>query len=218
MKNIITWSAVLFFTPSFAQIQTKQFEKIFPLPEKVTTINMGVGCRVQMTLPKHAQVGVHYESSDFPGRSGIGIPRLPNAVAQWSLGLQCYKSTDDVVVKGWAAPASDGWRLNTDESTAELQRLNALRFYKVQARNSMGWAASYDDTIGDEGFRQRTMAYCLIKNARALCGETKVGLIASIAKKNQADLSRYVLRLLESIQFVEDVVPVSNDGLESGRR
>ncbi|MDB5879299.1 MAG: hypothetical protein JWQ41_2713 [Variovorax sp.] len=88
------------------------------------------------------------------------------------------------------------WVLSENEATAELIQLGALKFYELKAKNAEGWAVTYDNTYGEDQSRQRTLAYCLVKGDRAVCGESKVGFLDAIKDNKTANLTNETLNML----------------------
>lgn len=218
MNCIIGLSIFLACIPIDAQAKTHSAAHSFPRLEKTKIANLGPGCRIRLKLPNLAELGAHYESKDYFGAGGVGINGLPNRADRWGLSLQCRKSNEDYVINGWSTNKLGEWELNNNATTAELLQLNALLFHNLTAKNSKGWAVTYDDTYGEDKFQQRTLAYCVVKKEKAVCGESKVGLLERIKRNRKFDLTPYVLDLLERIEFLEDVVPTGSDGLEEHHR
>ena len=205
MKSIIYLSIFLACGPSSAQHQTSQMTHSFPKLEAVKIANLGPGCRLRLRLPNRAELGTRYESKDYPGRGGIGIAELPTGADRWGISLQCNKTSDDYVANGWAVRKRGKWVLSENEATAELIQLGALKFYELKAKNAEGWAVTYDDTYGEDQFRQRTLAYCSAKNAKAVCGEGKVGFLDAIKENKTANLTSGTLNMLRQFEFLNDL-------------
>lgn len=205
MKSIIGLLILLTFASSGAQAKTYPVAHAFPRLEKTKIANLGSGCRLRLKLPARAELGARYESKVYSGAGGIGIDGLPTSADRWGMSLQCSKSDQDYVASGWAVKKMGKWGLNENQETAELVQLGALNFYKLKARNSEGWAVTYDDTYGEDHFRQRTLAYCLIKEDRAVCGESKVGFLYAIKDNKRNDFTVGALSILRQFEFLNDL-------------
>jgi hypothetical protein len=133
--------------------------------------------------------------------------------------LVCYPETDEQTAfpvvrfdkekNKWVKDAT-AWEKEADESTdldhrKHLQKLiKTTVVYDIQAVNSQGWAMTQEDLIGDESIRRRMLHYCLIHSPKALCGEGEVGYLKDGRK---GDLTDYALKILRSIEFLEDEPP-----------
>ena len=140
---------------------------------------------------------------------------MPPPQNYWGIDSHCSKSDKNFVNSGWAVSNGAFWKLNDSTTNRLLLRFKALRFFKIELVQFNAWAVTYDDTFGDEKFRQRTLSYCVVRREKAICGESKVGYLDSIKKSGRADLTSYVLKILESIYFLEDVAPTDSNGLET---
>ena len=180
--------------------------------------NLGPGCRFSATIPRSSTVSARYASTEPFGSGGLGLDKLPPPQNYWGVDFHCSRSDQDFVIAGWAISDGDEWKLNDNTTNNLLLGLNALRFYQIKFVQSNGWVVTYDDTFGDERFRQRTLSYCIVRLEKAICGESKVGYLESIKKNRKADLTPYVLKILKSMNFLEDIAPADGNGLESQGR
>lgn len=190
-------------------------KSISSLPNSNQIFNLGPGCRFSATIPRTSIVSARYASAEPFGSGGLGIDKLPPPQDYWGVDLHCSRSDQDFVNAGWAISDGDGWKLNDNTTNNLLLSLNALRFYKIEFVQFNGWAVTYDDTFGDEKFRQRTLSYCIVRFEKAICGESKVGYLESIEKSRKSDLTPYVLKILKSMYFLEDIAPTDSNGLET---
>lgn len=180
--------------------------------------NLGPGCRFSATIPRTSIVSARYASAEPFGSGGLGIDKLPPPQDYWGVDFHCSRSDQDFVNAGWAISDGDGWKLNENTTNNLLLSLNALHFYEIEFVQSNGWVVTYDDSFGDEKFRQRTLSYCIVRLEKAICGESKVGYLESIKKNRKSDLTPYVLKILKSMYFLEDIAPADSNGLETQGR
>jgi len=120
------------------------------------------------------------------------------------VNFTCVGAADGTVDQGWATFDNKlgRWQTNLDpDEVAELKR--TIRLYQLQAVNSTGWAVTVHDVIGPEDTRGRTLHYCLIRPPLALCGEGDMGRLQDGLK---ADLTPYALKILRSIEFLDNPV------------
>ena len=121
------------------------------------------------------------------------------------LGFTCCAADDGIATKGWATydDSSKKWKINLSPHDAEMF-VNAHKTYQIKALNAQGWAVTINDVTGDEQWRQRHLHYCLIKDAKAVCGNGEMGYLRSGRKGN---LTPYALQILRSIEFIDDTPP-----------
>ncbi|MGJ7580799.1 hypothetical protein ACSFA3_11520 [Variovorax sp. RHLX14] len=193
-------------------------KSIYFSPTSSQTFNLGPGCRFSATIPRTSSVSARYDSAEPFGSGGLGIDKLSLPQNYWGVDFHCSRSDQDFVNSGWAISDGGRWKLNDNATNRLLLRLKALRFFKIEGIQFNGWVVTYDDTFGDEKFRQRTLSYCVVRLEKAICGESKVGFLESIEKSRRLDLTPYVLEILKSIYFQEDVVPIGSTGLEIKER
>ena len=182
------------------------------------TFNLGPGCRFSATIPHTSNISARYDSAEPFGSGGLGIDKLPPPQDHWGVDFHCSRSDQDFVNSGWAISHGDSWRLNDNPTNKLLLSFDTLRFYEIEFVQSNGWVITYDETFGEEKFRQRTLSYCVVRLEKAICGESKVGYLESIKKHRRADLTPYVLEILKSMVFLEDVAPADDNGLETQGR
>lgn len=179
------------------------------------TLNLGPGCRFSAAIPHTSIISARYDSAEPFGSGGFGIEKLLPPQNYWGVDFHCSRSDQDFVNSGWVISDNGTWKLNENDTNRLLLSLKALRFFRIELVQFNGWVVTYDDTFGDEKFRQRTLSYCVVRREKAICGESKVGYLDSIKKNGRADLTSYVLKILESIYFLEDVAPTDSNGLET---
>ena len=181
-------------------------KRVFPKLETPTVANLGPGCRLQLMMPKGVTLNVGYLKDE--GAAGFGIDNLRYFLGDFDFGFRCYRADTPRVKSGWAIPKpGGGWQPNKNSSIAELIPSKAFHFYDLVAKNSQGWALTLDDTFGDERFRRRVLSYCLIYEAKAICGQDFMGYLPDIQRNKRADLTPHALEVLRSIEFLEDAPP-----------
>lgn len=91
---------------------------------------------------------------------------------------------------------------NAGLSPSELKKLDrAIHFFELSSVNASGFAYTEDDVTGEERYRVRWLHYCLIRPPTALCGTGNMGLLKDGPK---ADLTSYAMRILRSVEFLDD--------------
>ena len=174
--------------------------------------NYGPGCRIRFLIPKGSVANVYYGPEEQLGNGGLSVLGMPYQSDSSLLGFNCYRADTPRVKAGWAIPKpGGGWQPNKNSSIAELIPSKAFHFYDLVAINSQGWALTIDDTFGDERFRRRQLSYCLIYEAKAICGQNFMGSLWDIQRDKRADLTPYALKVLRSIEFLEDAPPPALD-------
>ncbi|HWP20667.1 MAG TPA: hypothetical protein VNO84_16170, partial [Burkholderiaceae bacterium] len=94
----------------------------------------------------------------------------------------------------------------------------ALHTHQVRAVNASGWAVGVDDVIGDERYRTRTLYYCIIHTSKAVCGDSKMGLLPEIRRNPKHDLTPYALKILRSIEFIDEAAEAARPSSEPASR
>ncbi len=180
-------------------------------PSKTAVIDMGAGCRIQLTVPGSARV------SGSPEGGGSGSVTIENPrrlitkrdIEPFWLPFICYDAHDEVVTDGWGKRLPNGrWVASVPPADEPLFK-GALHTHQVQAVNASGWAVGVDDVIGDERYRTRTLYYCVIHTSKAVCGDSKMGLLPDIRRNRKSDLTPYALKILRSIEFIDEAAPPS---------
>lgn len=180
--------------------------------------NMGQGCRIKIHLPAQANYKFNYAGYDdkgninpswLNGSLGFNLFHPPHLNDYWNLGFTCYSkdaelAKDDLIVWGETAerwiPNPDGWPVPP-----------AMRFtiYEIKTPNASGWAHTTDDTAVAEERAERRLRYCIFHDERAICGGSTVGNLLTISRHPLADRTPYVLKILRSIEFLDDAPPES---------
>lgn len=177
-------------------------------PALVATVaNFGPGCHIKLVIPSRSEFPVTYGVEPGTGGASIILASLPFWNGEWFIGFTCYsknseRAKDDLITWGETAerwiPNPDGWPLHPE-----------MRFtiYGVETPNANGWAHTTDDTAIEETRAERRLRYCIYHGDRAICGGSTVGGLTTINRHPQADRTPYVLKILRSIQFLEDAPP-----------
>ena len=92
-----------------------------------------------------------------------------------------------------------------DFTPDEVKKLDkAIRVYNLESVNATGYAFTEDEQTGEESGRSRVLHYCLVRAQKALCGQGEMGYVQDIRRHPQNDLTNYTLRILRSIEFVDE--------------
>jgi hypothetical protein len=180
-----------------------------PEPTKTALIDMGPGCRIRLQVPQKAGYGGIPPDGGFPGRGGITIENPLNLkrktyIEPLYLRFFCHDADDPVVTDGWGKRLPSGeWVASVSPSDEPLLK-GALRAHQVHSVNASGWAVAVDDVIGDERYRLRRLYYCVIRASKAVCGDSEMGYLPEIRRHPARDLTPYALRILRSIEFVDE--------------
>ncbi|MBB3214921.1 hypothetical protein FHW67_004247 [Herbaspirillum sp. Sphag1AN] len=188
--------------------------------------NMGPGCNVSLKIPVTGKITIRFSKHDGKGGGKLTVENPLNLktkeyIAPFYFGFTCYSVDDgeinldpvrfDTARNEWVrdidkriAATGTQW---SEESMMNLRRdfARAIKLYPLNNINARGYAYTEDDLNGDEEGRQRTLYYCLIRNAKTLCGRGKMGYLEEGKK---GDLTPYVLEMLRSIEFLEDADPI----------
>lgn len=204
---IVALGGALALSTAMADVRTPPQEGSI----KTATIDMGTGCRIRLNVPSVARV-----SGGSHGR-GSGSVTIENPlhlsqktyVEPLRLRFICYDPDDEVVTDGWGKRLPNGqWVASVPPADEPLFK-GALHTHQVQAVNASGWAVGVDDVIGDERYRTRTLYYCIIHTSKAVCGDSKMGLLPDIRRNPKHDLTPYALKILRSIEFIDEAATPS---------
>lgn len=94
---------------------------------------------------------------------------------------------------------SKDWKLVPDETYVNNGNPNYLSLVKVKSKNSNGFMVVNRMTKFNDGSAGENVYFCLIHNNNALCGSGN-----SAVMHTGEDLSKKILKLLESISFDEN--------------
>lgn len=183
-----------------------------PTPDSDRIFNLGPGCRFKLKMSSSMRSTARYDDRYPFGAGGLGIEGLRLPQDHWGLNFHCDLSEEEFVNSGWATLEKDKWQINQNEGNKRLLELHALRFHNLKTTGAGGWAITFDETYGEESFRQRTLVYCIVRIKTSICGTSDVGYLQSIEKNRRADFTNYTLELLRSLEFMDDVVPEGGNG------
>lgn len=138
--------------------------------------------------------------------------------------LVCYRDNDDQTTwtilrfdenkKAWVKDTGI-WEKEAAEAEDASKKdhlrklIRTTKVYDLKSVNSHGWVLTQEDLIGDERNRTRHLTYCLIYPPKALCGEGDMG---NLKDGSKADLTEYALKILRSIEFLDDEPPLPEVG------
>jgi hypothetical protein len=204
-------------------------------PTKIAVLDMGPGCRIQLIVPRSARV------SGSPEGGGSGSVTIENPrrlvtkryIEPFWLGFICHDADPQELSKGLPVrydPEAKVWRRdmqnlydsNGFELDAEVKKAleGAVRFYELRSVNASGFAVTQDDVIGDENTRRRVLDYCLFHEKKAVCSsfDTRMGYLPQIRQQPQHDLTPYALKILRSIEFIDEAAEAVRPSSEPASR
>lgn len=156
--------------------------------------------------------GGEFKVSGRDGSPPQGVYYLPEtgpmAFLDGAFGLSCHDANHEQIATALNGKYVDGrWLRYGPVNGPEFvpyERLANARTIPLHGRNWTGMAYVEDDTTGDERRRARVFHFCLIHDARALCGDTVIKWLAD--RKKREDLDR-IKAILESVEFVDSPAP-----------
>jgi hypothetical protein len=164
----------------------------------VQEILMGTDCNIKIKDPYEGKA-----SSGMVFRGGYEKVPAPNGSSLGRLALtwECLDKDDEVVNSGWAQylPRQNTWRPRHDEKPLNTRKQEKVEFSLLQNANSRGWVATVKQRTGKEKFREKTIYFCLVHSAKAVCGYGTVGLVR---EGLEGDLTTYAERIIQSIEFL----------------
>lgn len=202
----------LFLSPHEAMAKPKAYD--LPTPDSYRVFNLGPGCRFKLKMSGLMRSTARYDNRYPFGAGGLGIAGLRSPQDHWGLNFRCDQSSDDFVTAGWATLNNNKWRINENEDNRKLLSLHALFFHDLKTMGANGWAITFDETYGEEKFRQRTLVFCIVRVHKSVCGTSDVGYLQSIRTNRKADFTSYAIRLLQTVEFMDDLMPEGGNGTE----
>lgn len=191
-----------------------------PEPTKTALIDMGPGCRIQLVVPKAAVVsgGRHGRGS---GSVTVENPlhlKRETYIEPFYLAFICHDADPEALSEGdplsydasthtWRKDMEKLYGLYVDPDRAFKKKLDqAVRIYEMKSVNAQGFAYTLDDVTGEESTRRRVLHYCLFRDKKAVCSgwDTRMGYLPEIRRHPARDLTPYALRILRSIEFVDE--------------
>ncbi len=210
MKKILFATAIAYHLFGWAETQ-KPIGHFSQNWESTSTVaNLGAGCRIKLDIPKQARLSQGYENSDHRGAAGFSIKISPNFSnnGEWGVDFNCFKTNEK--------DFQESWKNRSPKTTAKLKTNSGKKiftnnaseyFIRIQAVNAQGWALTFDDTAGEEEFRTRHLKYCIKNERSAICGSSDIGYLEYLGNRKNIDMQSVTLKILESIEFLEDAPP-----------
>lgn len=181
-------------------------------------MDMAPGCRIQMSVPIGAQAGFGKANRGSGGVSIEHPPRTTKLPYRYPLTFTfiCYDAADDLTAQDpvrfdhtknkWVRDMRPYFDRFPEGLPPQRQKIfdRAILFHELQTVNAQGFAFTEDDLAGDESGRRRQMSYCIFHMQKAICGESTMALISMIRQHPGNDLTPLALRILRSIEFLDD--------------
>jgi hypothetical protein len=104
------------------------------------------------------------------------------------------------------------WKLSS-EKYIPLPEENAA-LYVLNGKNWNGAGSSADQTFGEEDERTRSFSFCMVGKKQTVCGS--ISIVAYLSRPKESTLPQ-VIKLLESIEFIDDDAPPSAASTASGK-
>jgi hypothetical protein len=182
--------------------------------------DMGKGCNISINLPVSKEGWLVGGAATRSG--GLGVSPLPESwkskLSELYIDLNCKTAIEPDAegaklidsgakynrqTKQWEKHL-DSWFSPSDliDPESRVDADKETRLINLQAIDSRGYAQLTYQSFGDEWFRLRQMYFCLFKAERALCGQ---GNVAYLGDGARGDLTPHVLKILKSVQFLDDV-------------
>lgn len=172
--------------------------------------NLGPGCRIKVDIPKWSKLNQRYQTKEHRGAAGLSFempPHFSNS-GRWGIDFSCFQTKDEEFKKFWAdRSAKEGVNFKIKSGKKTFTDEEGSKFTSIQAINAKGWAVTFDDTAGDERYRTRHLWYCLKNSTNAICGNSDIGYIDYLENNKNIDMQSVTLKILESIEFLEDAPP-----------
>jgi hypothetical protein len=210
---------------------TDSSEKSYP-PLKNVIENLGQGCRIKIDLPINhntpcytcyktppkfdPKYPVKYYDPDGEDMR-IYLMDPPYWSGIWSIDFTCYHSSYAEFLYKMAQfdNKAKRWILNSHKDYDAYRSPEAnFNLHQIKTKTGHGWLATHDETYGEENSRIRNLVYCVFHDERAICGSSNVGYLESIRSNPIADRTPYVLRMVKSIEFLEDVLPPPSEEID----
>ncbi len=165
-------------------------------------IEYSVPCRIRYVDPYFGYLddATYYRLGKMPFQSNCYESSAPDLYAGAPVR---YDETRKIWIRD-IVPEIKMWgpNLRHDEVLA-IDR--SIRVYPLSGADWAGFAFTKEAWTGDVAGRTRRLSFCLFHGPVALCGHGDVGLQSDGVK---GDLTPYVLKILRSIEFVNDELPV----------
>ncbi|WP_157451409.1 hypothetical protein [Caldimonas taiwanensis] len=190
---------------------------------KTAMLDMGPGCRIKLQVPASADYGAVGPKPGYEGEGGITIENPLNLkrktyIEPLYLRFFCHDADPEALSEGdplsydasthtWRKDMEKLYGLYVDPDRAFKKKLDqAVRIYEMKSVNAQGFAYTLDDVTGEESTRRRVLHYCLFRDKKAVCSgwDTRMGYLPEIRRHPARDLTPYALRILRSIEFVDE--------------
>lgn len=158
---------------------------------------------------------VHFSDYEYPKLTDGEYFEKKNPISEWSClysgeAFEAGYDSQQVNKKGINVSSSGNkiiydyknkyWKLAPDKTYVKNGNPNHLSLVKVKSKNSNGFMAVNRMTKFNDGSVGESVYFCLIHNNNALCGSGN-----STVMNAGEDLSKMILKLLESISFDENL-------------
>jgi hypothetical protein len=217
---IVAVGAALVLSAAMANARTPTQEE----PTNTAVLDMGPGCRIKLQVPTKAEYGAVGPKPGYEGEGGITVENPLNLkrnayIEPFYLRFICHDADPRALSRGLPVrydPHANVWRRDMqnlyDSNGVDLDDdfkktlEGAVRFYELRSVNASGFAVTQDDVIGDENTRRRVLDYCLFHDKKAVCSsfDTRMGYLPQIRRNPKNDLTPYALKILRSIEFIDE--------------
>lgn len=180
-------------------------------PLVATEANFGPGCHIKLNIPKGAEFPITYGTVSGKGGGSVILVNPPYLNGDWFLGFICYsKQAKEIQLDPNGPIIFDNdaqiWRQNSESPDVVPEAHFSV--HQIISPNGRGWATTANDTAVD--LPEKRLGYCIYHGDRAICGRSDVGQVKSIQRHPLADRTQYVLKILNSIEFLEDASPIDD--------
>lgn len=185
--------------------------------------NYGPGCHIAAVLPKSSTGGLGADAST--GMGGMAVDPMPkswrSSLDTLGFGIYCetVNNPDRIRTSAVFDKSLGEWIKDSTLMLKELKNskdaysieyaekiVSTTNIYDIKTINAQGWAETYEDLTGDEDHRVRHMNFCILNPPKSICG---MGKVAYLADGPKGDLTQRALKIIRSIEILEDV-PLGN--------
>ena len=194
-------------------------------PTKAAVLDMGPGCRIKLQVPSIAEYGAVRPKPGYEGEGGITIEnplklKRKTYIEPFYLRFICHDADPEALSQSaplrydaraqtWRKDMQKLYDLYIEPSPSFKRALDrAVRIHEMKSVNAQGFAYTLDDVTGEESTRRRVLYYCLMHGPKAVCNsfDTRMGYLPDIQRNPRNDLTPYALKILRSIEFLDDAV------------
>ncbi len=208
--------AGLMATPS---IGTAAVENSPPnLLKQTTTAEHVVGpCRFRIANMFGGEFREAHPDSSPPQQGSYYLPITgPSSFLTGGFGLFCVEANEERITSSLNGKYVDGrwWTYGPVDGPefVPYEEQAKARTIPLKEKNWTGITYTEDATTGDERTQARVFHFCLVRDARALCGYTVVEWLAD--RKGRNDLDR-IKAILESVEFIDTPLPAGGSATSS---